>query len=172
MEFQDFKNLIQKEYINTVLAPYFPEVAHTQKYIGRYHPRYELGIKTKLCNFLFVWGEGAGGMIGPLTSSFQDAQSGWYDLDKIISFVTQQPFHYSPLKQTLSHREQLMNSICKERKEFTSVAEKIMLMFSSKKNMHKWKEMYSRYEDEQFKAKYPKYYDEYIKRKSQRGPEV
>ncbi|MBT3315076.1 MAG: hypothetical protein HN390_10730 [Anaerolineae bacterium] len=165
MEFQDFKNLIQEEYIDTVLKLYFPEVVHIQKYKGRYHPRYELGIKTKHCNFLFIWGEGAGCMIGPLTSSFQDAQNGWYGLDRITSFVTQQPFNYSPLKQTLSHREQLMNSIYQERREFKPVAEKIMLMFSSKKNMNKWQEMYLQYENEQFRTKYPKHYDHYLKRK-------
>ncbi len=165
MEFQDFINLIRKEYVNLVLAPYSPQVAYSREYSGHYHSGYEIGIKTKLCNFLFVWEEGGGGMVGPLTSSFRNTQDGWYSLDRIISFVTQQPFSYSQLKQTLSRRETIMNSIRQERKEFEPVAEKIMLMFSSKRNIQKWQEMYSQYEDEQFKIRYPKYYDQYIKRK-------
>lgn len=165
MKFQNFKELIQKEYIDSVLAPYVPEIVHTQQIQRRYHPRYEIGIKTEFCKFLFVWGEGAGGMIGPSTSCFQDIQSGWYNLGRIVSFVTQQPFKYLPLKQTLSHEEQLINSIYHERRAFEPVAEKIMLMFSSEENMHKWQKLYSQYEDEQFKIKYPKLYSDYLKRK-------
>ena len=163
MPFETFQSLIQKEFIDQVLTPYCPEIIYLNEKRGQYYPRLEVGVKTSLCNFLFVWGEDGGGMIGPLSNIFQNPKKDWYNLDRIISFVKKQPFRDIEMKSNISRSERILTIIRAEREGIETHTEQIMMMFSSHQRTSEWEKEYKDYEREQFTKKYPQFTDRFNK---------
>lgn len=94
MKFEEFAMLIKEEYIEGLLKPFSPSVAHHKESKGHYHPRYEIGLNTGVCKFLIVCEEASGVMIAHLSSNFENTQINWFSLRKICNFVSGQPFEW------------------------------------------------------------------------------
>ena len=169
MKFEEFEILIQEEFIDGVLKPYSPDIAYRNEYKGHYYPGYEIGVNIKSGKFLFLWEEGGGVMIGPVTSEYSYTQKGWFDLDRIICFVSDQPFIWDNPSH-LPHNEQIITTFRATKSAFIPHANQIIHMVSSIERVNQWINDYEDYEDRQLKIKYPSYYQQFTEQR-ERGYE-
>jgi hypothetical protein len=161
MQFTEYKEMIREEYIEDILLPFFPKLMHCREYKGHYYPGYEIGVNIKSGKFLFLWEEGGGVMIGPATSEYSNTQKGWFDLDRIICFVSDQPFIWDNPYHHLPHNEQIITTFHATKSAFIPYVDRIINMVSSIKKVNQWINDYEDYVDKQFKIKYPSYYKQF-----------
>jgi len=165
MKFEEFERLIHIEFIENVLRPYSPSIAHRREYKGQYYQGFEIGVVTDTCKFQFAWEEGGGVMIGSLTNTFTNKKSGWFSLDRILCFLAQQPFVWMSPFDGLPHDEKIVATFRHVQKSFAPYVNETIKMFSSPSRIAEWTQTYNVYEDEQFRLRYPSFYEEYLKRK-------
>ena len=165
MKFEEFEKTIKEIFLENTLRSFSPKIAHRREYKGHYYPGYEIGVNINTGIFLFLWEEGGGVMIGPPASSFGDAQTGWFSLDRIISFVSQQPFVWETPFQGMPRDKQIHATFRSLQEEFAPYANFIVSMVSSAEKVNEWAHDYEMYEAGQFKLAYPAYYEEYKKQR-------
>lgn len=165
MKFQEFERLIQIKFIDGLLKPFPARIVHRREYKGQYYPGFEIGIIVDVCKFQFAWEESGGVLIGSLDSAFADNHSGWFSLERLICFLTHQPFTWKSPFEKLPRDEKIVATFHNLGKISAPHVSKLITMFSSQSNMAEWTEKYNEYEDEQFKLRYPSFYEEYMRRK-------
>lgn len=170
MKFDELENYIQKECLEDMLKPFSPYVAYRKEYRGQHYPGYEIGINTTFCKFLVVWEEESDVMIAPQSSNFENTRENWFSLERIVCFLTRQPFIWDAPYQPIPHNEKLIREFHVLKEQSIPYINQIVSMFSSSERMSKWLPMYEKYDDEQFRLKFPNFYEEYKRRKSERKP--
>ena len=161
MKFTEFEKLVQTEFTNGVLQFFFPQIVHRREYGGQYYPGYEIGVIVEHCKFLFVWEEGGGVMIAPLSSRFANTSDGWFSLGRIMCFITHQPFTWESPYHHMPHDDQIIQTLQAARRAVAPYVSQVILLFSSDEKVADWIFLYEEYEDEQFRLKYPSLYESY-----------
>ena len=161
MDLIEFEYLIQNEFLDGVLKPFSPNLIYRRKLEGQYYPRLEIGVIVEHCKFLFLWEEGGGIMIAPLSNRFENTSDGWFSLDRIICFITHQPFTWESPYQHMHHDDQIIQTLQATRQAVAPYVSQVISLFSNDEKVADWIFNYEEYEDEQFRLKYPSLYESY-----------
>ena len=161
MRYTDFEKLIQTEFANGMFQSFIPQIVYRREYLGQHYPGYEIGLAVESCKFLFVWEEGGSVMIAPPSSRFEKTSDGWFSLDRIICFITHQPFTWESPYQHMARDNQIIQTLQAARGAVAPFVSQVISLFSNDEKVADWIYNYEEYEDEQFRLKYPSFYESY-----------
>jgi hypothetical protein len=161
MRFNKFELLIQDLFIDDALKPYNCSISCKREQAQGPFLGYAIGICVKLSKLLFLYEEpgGAGVMIGNSRSNFENIDNRWFDLDRIISYVSDQPFNWEDPYTGMSYDDRISAIFTATANSFSPVAEQVIEMFNNNAKELEWESDYKKYKERQIKLRYPEFFE-------------